>query len=72
MSPRVRSFGGVTLQLFIPLIAPEAPTALVPGAPEPIVSTYLRKDKSKFKLYLLQMFYNKHTQFTSNLTFEKI
>ena len=25
----------VTLQRFIPLIAPEAPTALVPGAPEP-------------------------------------
>ena len=29
----VRSF--VTLQRFISLIAPEAPTALVPGAPEP-------------------------------------
>ena len=26
---------GVTLQRSIPLIAPEAPTALVPGAPEP-------------------------------------
>ena len=25
----------VTLQRFIPLLAPEAPTALVPGAPEP-------------------------------------
>ncbi len=33
--PRVRLFGGVTLQRFIPLIAPEAPTALVPGVPEP-------------------------------------
>ena len=28
-------YGGVTLQCFITLIAPEALTALVPGAPEP-------------------------------------
>ena len=37
----VRSFG-VTLQHFIPLIAPEAPTALVPGAPEPRIYPHSR------------------------------
>ena len=34
-SPSLLCCAFVTLQRFIPLIAPDAPTALVPGAPEP-------------------------------------